>query len=606
MRYNTRLIFCFILPVLLLVASCSVEQSPYTINQHTDVSYVTGITVFEDAVYCATKGGLVKWDVENSEYTIYTTLDGLPSNVLSDVVVDGDGLMWIGSVDGVATFDGSYFKTYGTSDGLPSEDINDIAIDLDGTAWFGTKKGVASFSGGRFTALTDEEGPGDDSVLYVYFDQGANIWLGTDDDGLYYNADGEWKHVTTRDGIPVNTIVTIVQAWDRSVWASSWAGISRFDGAGWKTFSSMKRFETYDARQLITTDKRLWYFTANGVHASQGGDWFGFTEDEGLISNNVTCGYVVSDEEVYVGTVDGMSIIRNGEVSNYFVPSSPVGHNTISIAVDDRNRVWLGTWEDGLNLYDSGYWTQLIGRDSSTLESVRSIVFGEDGSVVFNTTNGVVFENDNDWQVYTRRDGVSGNDVRCGVYDNEGRYWAGTAVGVCYLEKGRWKRYRTVHGLPDEDTWACAKDADGTIWFGTAAGIVSFTGTELTDHTPDISLDVVDVRSMAIDGDRVLFGTNDGKIIEYRNGTWDIYGESYLGTDKAVYAIAVESPGRIWVGTNGDGIISAGEGPKVRLGLSDGLPSNFIKSIDIGNGTLWAACYGGVAEIDITPDMAAK
>ena len=582
-----------------MLVSCSGKKTPVNISLHTDLTHITGITAFEDAVYCATKGGLVKWELPEGRYTVYTTLDGLPSNILSDVVVDGEGMMWIGSDSGITSFDGMYFENYDRSDGLPSTEINELAVDNGGNLWIATNSGVASFERGRFKYLDDEEGPGSNPVLCINFDLGNNIWVGTGDDGIYFTTEGVWKHTTTRDGLLANTSHRIAQAWDRSVWGASWAGISRWDGKGWQTFSSLKRLGTYLARDIITSENRFWYFTDNGTYASQGTDWFNFTEKEGLISNDVTCGYVVNDEKVYVGTVDGMSVIENGVIENYFVPNSPVGYNCISITIDDRDRIWLGTWETGLNIYDSGYWTQLIGKNIKTLETVRSVVFGPDNVIVFNTMNGIAFENENEWIVETRRNGVSENDVRCGVYDKKGRYWAGTASGICCRDKGRWKRFRSIHGLPSEDTWACSVADDGTVWFGTAKGIVSFNDYELTDRTPETGLEDIDVRSIAVDGDRVLFGTNDGKLIEYNNGAWDVYGKNYLGTDKGIYSIAFSPAGAIWLGTNGDGIIGIENGEKAHYTIADGLPSNYVCALVFGKNTLWAACYGGTASIEM-------
>ncbi len=605
MSLTTRSVWSLFLIGSLSLFSCASKKLPFTITQHTDVTHVTGVAVFDDAVFCATKGGLVRWDIEGSMYTIYTTVDGLPSNVLTDVVVDSGGLLWVSSVDGIVTFDGQYFKVV-SSDGLPSEEVNDLAVAPDGSIWAGTLKGAAIYSGGRFRPVDGENSPGASNITVIYFDQGGNEWIGTDDNGMFYRTEGVWKHLTTKNGFPINTIVTVVQAWDRSMWGASWAGISRFDGMGWKTFSSMNRFGTYDARCLLSTDKRLWYFTSNGVHASQGGDWFSYTEDNGLISNDVTCGFIVSDEEVYVGTVDGLSIIRNGVVENYFIPNSPVGYNCISIAIDNRDRVWLGTWETGLNIYDSGFWTLVTGNDLSALDTVRSVVYGPDGMVVFNTMSGVVFERQNEWNIQTRNQGLSGNDVRCGLFDAEGRYWAGTAAGVCYYDKGSWHRYRTVHGLPSEDTWACASGSDGTLWFGTSAGIVSFKDAEITDRTSELNLGEVDVRSIVADGDRILFGTEDGKLIEYKDGKWDVYGESFVGTNKGIYSIAFDDTGRIWLGTNGDGIVTAGSGQKIKLTVKDGLPSNYVKAVALRGDNVWAACFGGVVNVDLSPNASAK
>jgi len=338
-RRSSTLLCAVIAITAILFSGCSAQDVPVEITHHSDVTYVTGVAKYLDYVFCATKGGLVRWEIPEGKYAVYTTNDGLPTNVLTDVVVDGDGIMWIGTVDGIVSFDGSYFKVYDESDGLPSREINDVAVDRSGNLWVGTKKGAASYSNGKFTFLNDEHGPGDFEIRCIYFDLADNIWLGTNDKGLYGRTDGTWYRGGSREGLLKNTIVTIVQAWDRSMWASSWVGISRFDGVGWKTFSSMKKFGTYDGRYLYSTESRLWFFTDNGVHASQGADWYHYTEELGLISNDVTCGQVISDDEVYVGTIDGLSVIRDEKIESYFIPSSPVGHNTLSVTVDSKDRI---------------------------------------------------------------------------------------------------------------------------------------------------------------------------------------------------------------------------------------------------------------------------
>jgi len=66
----------------MLFFSCSRQDISIKIIQYTDPAHVTGIAKYQGDLYCATKGGLVKWDMISGEYTIITTADGLPSNVL--------------------------------------------------------------------------------------------------------------------------------------------------------------------------------------------------------------------------------------------------------------------------------------------------------------------------------------------------------------------------------------------------------------------------------------------------------------------------------------------------------------------------------------------
>jgi len=591
--YSSIIVFC------MLFFSCSRQDISVKITQYTDPAYVTGIAQYQGDLYCATRGGLVKWDLTSREYTIITTADGLPSNVLTDVLVDGENRLWVSSREGLGMFNGTSWRKYGVSHGLPSPEINDLTLNKSGKLWVGTEDGAAYFDRGRFKLLAETGSPGRKQINFVYFDKGNNLWICTEKNGIFYRINNEWKHSVESTGLQGNTAKIITQSWDLKMWSSSSRGIFIWDGVGWRWYPSFDRLGTIEANYLTSTDTRLWFFTSNGVYASHGNEWIQYTAEEGLMTNNVTTGLVESDNRIYVGSVNGLSIIDNGTVENFHIPNNPVGYNYISLSIDNRGRVWLGTWETGLSLYDSGYWTQLTGKNPDDVSTVRGTIFGPDGTIAFNTTSGVVLYKDDEWKKYTRRNGISGNDVRCGVFDRKGRYWIGTSAGISRMENGSWKRFRKIHGLPSEDVWACGVDSNDTVWFGTVEGIVSFNGDELNDRTPEIGLEEVDVRSILVKDNTVYFGTNSGNLIVYKNGKWNVFSNGYLGTKKAILTMASDPTGALWLGTFGDGIIRLKNGKTGKITMSDGLPFNVVRSVAYNDGVLWAACYGGVAKIEL-------
>ncbi len=153
--------------------------------------------------------------------------------------------------------------------------------------------------------------------------------------------------------------------------------------------------------------------------------------------------------------------------------------------------------------------------------------------------------------------------------------------------------------MPSEDTWACGIDSKGTVWFGTTEGIVSFADDKINDRTSEIDYEEIDVRSMLVKDDKIYFGTNSGNLIVYNGDTWDIYSNKYLKTDKGILTITSEPTGALWLGTYGDGVIRLENGKAVKFTMSDGLPFDFVRSIEFRDGILWAACYGGVAKIEL-------
>jgi ligand-binding sensor domain-containing protein len=594
-----KITILIILLTAMMLVSCSERDVPVKITQHTDLSEVTGIAKFDNNLYCSTNGGLVKWSLSSFDHTVITTADGLASNILTDVVVDSDNRVWASSYEGLSMFDGSEWVTYGISDGLPSLEINSLSLDTTGNVWISTQDGAASYTGGSFELLAELGSPGRMKINHIFFDRGANIWVSSAEKGIFAKIDGVWTHTDQQKGLHDSTSNFVAQSWDLKVWCASNSGIFNYGGVGWHFYPSLSAFGAALTNHIEASSRKLWFFTYNGVHASYGGQWTNYTTDEGLMSNNATAGLVVSDTKAYVGTDLGLSVIDGETILNFSVPNTPVGSNFISVSVDDLGRAWVGSWETGLNLFDSGFWTKMTGKNPGDIATVRSTVFGADGTKVFNTTNGVIMNKDRDWKKYTRKSGISGDDVRCGVFDSEGRYWIGTSVGVSRFEKGRWRSVRAVNGLPSEDVWACGVDSDDTVWFGTKEGIVSFAGDDFVDRTSEIGLDDVDVRSIHVKDNKVYFGTNSGNLIVYENEKWDVFSNGYLDTKTPILSITSDPSGVLWLGTMGDGIIRIENGSASKIMKSDGLPYDFVRSVAYGNGIIWAACYGGVAQIDI-------
>ena len=128
-------------------------------------------------------------------------------------------------------------------------------------------------------------------------------------------------------------------------------------------------------------------------------------------------------------------------------------------------------------------------------------------------------------------------------------------------------------------------------------------GGTITDRTPEVGLDAPDVRAILPDGVRILFGTGDGRLFTLSDGRWDVFSTSYTGVrDVGIHAIAVLPDGTLCLGTNGAGVVMIGERGRRIVTVEDGLPSNYVRDLAVRGGVLWAACFGGVAEIETTAD----
>ena len=71
-----------------------------------------------------------------AQWTSYTESDGLPGNIVYSIAQGPDGLVWFGTNNGVAAYDGNAFKPFRVGPG--SQHIYALTVAPDGTIWAGT------------------------------------------------------------------------------------------------------------------------------------------------------------------------------------------------------------------------------------------------------------------------------------------------------------------------------------------------------------------------------------------------------------------------------------------------------------------------------------
>lgn len=105
----------------------------------------------------------------------YTTENGLPGSVVYDVIQDANGFIWIGTETGLARFDGTEFVQYSILDGLPESDILALYLDKQNKLWVHCLSSVAYFDNakGRFVKVPL---PGIHEVVSVFLDSRGNLW----------------------------------------------------------------------------------------------------------------------------------------------------------------------------------------------------------------------------------------------------------------------------------------------------------------------------------------------------------------------------------------------------------------------------------------------
>lgn len=102
-------------------------------------------------IWIGTEGsGLFKYQKNSKIYTVYTTENGLPSNIIQSITDDQNGNLWLGTSKGLSRMDviNSEFRNFIAADGLSADEFNQNAVIKldDSRIMMGTGKGLDVFA----------------------------------------------------------------------------------------------------------------------------------------------------------------------------------------------------------------------------------------------------------------------------------------------------------------------------------------------------------------------------------------------------------------------------------------------------------------------------
>jgi ligand-binding sensor domain-containing protein len=197
--------------------------------------------------------------------------NSLPDDRIQVVKRDLKGILWVGTENGLSTFNESQNVWTGFKRPLTGNNVQGQAFveSTAGEIWMGTWFGLNRISADRssvtfFTSDTTKTASlSSDHVTALYLDNKANIlWIGTFGGGLNRLdiTNNSVIHFTEEDGLPNNTIYGIRKDNNDNLWMSTNNGLSRFNPA-------TKIFRNYDATEGLQGNEFYW----GAAHSTQDG-----------------------------------------------------------------------------------------------------------------------------------------------------------------------------------------------------------------------------------------------------------------------------------------------------------------------------------------------
>ena len=317
----------------------------------------------EDGVWVASELGALHWQAHQVEWL--GALNGLPDINLHSILVDAEGMVWMGHDDGLSKRIPGPFIGYNIDTGLLQNFVRSIQEDSRGRLWLGTRNGVqvvepsdGGWDMSRGFRILREHGLTEPRIFSIGFPGPGEALLGTAD-GLMLWREGEGlvRRFDETDGLPNARVLSIFHDSQQRTWIGTIEGLALYEDERILPAPAALEDLRYPIRIQEDTRQRLWVAThdSGAWRLDVSGEVKRLDADHGL--TNATLWDLAADDQAgmwLASNGDGLFHVNaNDQVRRYTVDDGLVDNFGWQVLHDSQGRVWVYT-NRGLARYEDG------------------------------------------------------------------------------------------------------------------------------------------------------------------------------------------------------------------------------------------------------------
>jgi ligand-binding sensor domain-containing protein/signal transduction histidine kinase len=512
-----------------------------------------------DRVWLATATGLLSY---NQQLLRAVAIPGFPSEPIEGVGSIQDGSQWVRTRTALLLWNQGHVRTWRIGHELPGTRVQSFLEDSRGTLWVGTDQGLVALPSTPTTEnarLKVQLALGVTSILSMFEDREHNLWIGTDTaglhvlrqqkfrtlpslsgypttaimqaadgsvwvgsrgEGLFHYVDGRTRHLSTKDGLISDVILTVAADRDGSLWIGTPDGLNHLRGDKIESYTSADGLPDDFIRSLfIDHDGTLWVGTRRGLAHRQNEHFTVLSRDDGLTSDLVGAMLRSNSNDLWVGTLDGLVRIRDGKLTIFTKTQGLSGNIITSLLEDTNHTIWVGTKDGGLSRSTASGFSPVRARDFP--REIDAIIEDALGYLWLTSNRGVM-------------------RVRASEL---------TACGEALTCDPHIVAYGSSDGMPTEETSSSGhpstlRAADGDLWFATRKGVAIVTPSELREnHTPP---PIVVERFMVDDVEQKSTGGEITIPPGHVRYSFEYAGLSYVSPSRVRYRYILEGFDKEW------------------------------------------------------------
>ncbi|MCI0513100.1 hypothetical protein L0128_07815 [candidate division KSB1 bacterium] len=339
---------------------------------YTNMYDIRDLVIQQDNLWCATNGGVFKYNLRDSSFQLFTNIEGLSALDVRTIETDAEGDIWIGTFSGAINLLHVADQRFELIDDFDRHIINDIVVLNNDSLLIAFDNGIGLY------VKPDREvkesyyslGYGLETKIAVncLLVHGKEIWAGTSTgiartslERINLKDPASWINYTTNTGLPGNNIrdLNVIK---NEIFAITERGIGKFDGSSWSILNDGLPAEKIDQIYSFFPKSDTLYIAAVwGIYRfdPQANWWYHVGKD--LLNSRVMT--MDTAGQLWVGRANlnetGGLAVKKLTASEWqlLYPPGPPSNKFNDIAIDKTGRWWIATTDAGVVRYDGQEWT---------------------------------------------------------------------------------------------------------------------------------------------------------------------------------------------------------------------------------------------------------
>jgi ligand-binding sensor domain-containing protein len=532
---------------------------------------------------------------------VWQTDEGLPHNYVQAIAQTQQGDLWIGTLNGLARFDGIRFTVYepGNTPSMKNARINALLSTRDGSLWIGGGSGMLlQWKEGRFISHGESAALGSNPVLTIFESRDGSIWIGTRDGALQFT-NGQFKKIN-RDAVMSRTVRQFCEDRQGQLWLATVDGLACFrDGVFLTNYTSASGLPSPVVRAVAEDHEgNIWIGSMGGLSKLTDGVLKNYSVTDGLTDNAVSALGVDHQDQLWIGTFNGLCRMVDGNLLTEW-SADHVPFDSVYTFFEDREKnFWFGS-RDGLCRLNPKQFFTYTQQHGLSRNNVISVLESRAGDIWIGTWGGGANRmRDGKVTAYIADKPVFGDLVLSVFEDHDGNMWFGTDYqgGLFKFRDGQITHYGANAGLVKDAIRVIYEDRQKNLWVGSSSALHRFDNGRFVAFTQKDGLASSNIRALCEDHDGILWiGTTEG-LSQFKDGRFNSHPEL---AGEAIYAIYEDAEHSLWVGTHQRGLIRFAGGKVAAFTRKDGLFSDQIFEIlEDDDGWLWMSSLNGIFRVD--------